>query len=96
MDTVLINKRGLITPRPLETHTSSCASPELVPDTLARRKYSLHRTHSETRPVTNRDQLQIIFCSPNLGDFVFCPPNVPVRHPPGFVMSRVKTVWLVQ
>ena len=36
-----------------------------------------NRTHNETGRLTNRDQLPVVFCNPNLSYLRFCPPNTP-------------------
>ena len=33
------------------------------------------------------------FRNPNLDDFLLCPPNTPVRRPPGLVAGTVKNVF---
>ena len=52
-------------------------------------------SRDETRVVTQQGSMTSTFCNPNLDDFFFCPPNIPVRHHPSFVATTVKTVTVL-
>ena len=54
--------------------------------------YSHFRTRDEAGLVTNRGQSRVIFSNPNIDDFLFCPPNIPVRYQPTFVTGTEVTV----
>jgi len=54
--------------------------------------YSHFRTRDEGGLVMNRGQSPVILSNPNIDDFLFCPPDIPVRYQPTFVTSTQVTV----
>jgi len=40
----------------------------------------------------NRDQSQVVFCTSNLDDFFFCPPNTPFHYHPSLVATTEVTI----